>query len=161
MTKGRFQLTVLITAVLALASLSPACDDGGEGAAIAPPSAMAIVEYLQASGIPIGDIVAFTEETDPNGLLGRPGAYIEKVTFKDERLPDQGLRLESGGTVEVFRTEEDARERQRYLRTTSAGISLATEYSEVAGPVLLRLSRGLAPDEAEAYFDALVALLAR
>jgi hypothetical protein len=161
MTRGSFRLSVLITAVVALAALSPACDDGGEGAAAGPPSAMAIVEYLQASGFPIGDVVAFTEETDPNGLLGQPGAYIEKVTFKDARLQDQGLRLESGGTVEVFRREQDARERQRYLRTSSAGISLATEYSEVAGPVLLRLSRGLAPEAAEAYFDALEAFLER
>src|SRR5690606_39119827 len=120
-------------------------------------SAQQVLQGLQAAGLPIGTSVEFTAATDPNGLLGEPGGYIEKITFRDTRIPPDGdgLSLDSGGTIEVFESNGDAEARKRRLDTAAAGIRLGTEFSWVEGSVLLRVSPELEPEEARKYEDAL------
>jgi hypothetical protein len=53
-------------------------------------SAAQLVAGLKAKGQPIGETVTYTDATDLNHLLGRPGQYITKAEFKDTRTPDSG-----------------------------------------------------------------------
>ena len=76
-----------------------------------PPNAEAVVERLQAAGLTIGKVIVYTEETDPNDLLGRPGQYTSKAAFTDTRVDESDLvatpkwDVARGGSVEVFETE--------------------------------------------------------
>src|SRR6266480_581810 len=46
-------------------------------------SADQILQGLKAKGLPIGAVTTYTAASDPNHLLGRPGQYTDKVSFKD------------------------------------------------------------------------------
>jgi len=173
----RALLAVLILVVLA--TLSSACggDDsvsepGASGQATTmaepeatvdePPNAEAVIERLQAAGLTIGKVIVYTEETDPNDLLGRPGQYTSKAAFTDTRVDESDLvatpkwDVARGGSVEVFETEEDAQRRSDYIQAIlKEAPMLGPEYGYVAGPVLLRLSHHLTPEQAREYEQAL------
>jgi hypothetical protein len=106
--------------------------------------------------------IVYNAQTDPNELLGTPNAYLSKAAFTDTRIdPAQANdtetgSIELGGSVEVFKDEADARARKQYLDQTIAGLPIdASEYSHLRGPVLLRLSRRLTPEQAAEYEAAL------
>lgn len=102
---------------------------------------------------------ADTADTDPNDLLGRPRGYTSKTAFVDSRVnpgdvsDDREGSVDLGGSVEVFPNESDARKRKDYL--DGLGPILAGGYNYLDGPVLLRVSRHLTPDQAAEYEAAL------
>lgn len=120
-----------------------------------------VVLRLRVSGLPIGEMVVYTASTDPNELLGRPGGYLSKVNFRDTRLGDSSpeFDISEGGSVEVFEDEAGAQRRKEYIDTVSQGFAPLIEYSFVKGPVLLRLSKSLLPEQAGEYEDRLTELL--
>lgn len=125
-----------------------------------PPDAAEVVQELRDESLPIGEIETYTAENDPNELLGRPGQYTGKVTFKDTRLPPDELAGEefdvaNGGSVETFDNEDDAARRQEYLETGTQGIPAFAEYTYREGTVLLRVAGRLTPDQAAEYEEAL------
>lgn len=128
--------------------------------AVQAPDAAAVVERLQAAGLPIGEVIVYTAETDPNDLLGRPNGYLSKAAFTDTRITDTAGVAEGdvalGGGVEVFADEADAQQRMDYIQSVLDEMGmLGTEYDFVAGPVLLRLSQELTPEQAEEYEQVL------
>jgi hypothetical protein len=109
--------------------------------------------------------IVYSAQTDPNQLLGTPNLYVSKAAFTDTRIdPAQAKEteigsVELGGSVEVFLDEADARARKQYIDETIADLPIdVSEYSYVRGPVLLRLSRRLTPEQAAEYESALGAL---
>ncbi len=56
-------------------------------------SAETLLNQLKEYNSNVNEILVFTEETDLNGLLGRPGNYISKVDFSDFRLEQLGDSL--------------------------------------------------------------------
>lgn len=122
-------------------------------------SAADVIHAFRSAGLPIGDVVEFTAETDSNSLLGRPNQYIQKVNWKDTRIEEQGdPGVSTGGTVEVFLTVGDLEARKAYVETISASASFLAEYSFANGLVLIRLSHDLTPDEAKGYENVLMGL---
>ena len=127
--------------------------------AYAGKSAIQIVQELKAKGLPIGEMFAYTAETDLNHLLGRPGQYTGKAEFKDTRITssEQGadISVSDGGSVEVFAMVEDAQRRFTYLQALSkSGSPLFAEYEYLDGVAILRVSNQLTPAEAKAYETA-------
>jgi hypothetical protein len=57
--------------------------------------------------------------------------------------------------VEVFADGPKAQARRDYLREAGKAESVAPEYDYLRGPILLRVSHNLAPDQAAAYEAAL------
>lgn len=127
-------------------------------------------DYLNAlkeAGCGITEIYVWTEETDPNGVLGRPGQYISKADFMDENV-DPENKLDPveefglpGGTVEVFENESDCNARYEYLEEFNApsmGFMALNQYMYKNGNVILRVSYELTPTQAEAYETAFNAL---
>lgn len=123
-------------------------------------------DYLNAlreAGCGITEIYTWTEETDSNGLLGRPGQYISKADFMDENVnpenkmdPVEEYGL-PGGTVEVFESESDCDARYEYLEgfnDPSLGIMALNQYMYKKGNVILRVSYNLTPTQVEAYETA-------
>jgi hypothetical protein len=125
----------------------------------APRSADEVLQELKDRELPVGESVAYTAKTDPNDLLGRPNQYTSKVMFKDTRLnPDpiaKEFDVQNGGSIEVFKDEDDAIARTKYLKNLTKSFSPFAEYSYREGTVLLRLSHRLTPKQAREYEDAL------
>lgn len=98
--------------------------------------------------------LAYTAENDPNDLLGRPNGYTSKVAFTDSRIPAEDVEfsdpdaIERGGSVEVFADQAGAQKRKQYIQTIAAELPFATEYDYVSGPILVRVSQELTPDQA-------------
>lgn len=132
------------------ASLEPVeCADLG--------SPEAILLALQAMGLPVGEYVVYTPETDPNQLLGRPGQYTGKANFRDATLQPEltTIDLGDGGTVEVFTSVEDAQARREYVEQQLTILPLPPQYIYLEGTVLMRLSHRVLPDQALLYEAAL------
>jgi len=86
-----------------------------------------VINYFALKDMPIGNVVIYTEETDPNNMLGRPGGYASKVNFEDERTLNEYTDTSSNAykpnnTLEVFITEEDAKARYDYVETVTKGL---------------------------------------
>lgn len=111
----------------------------------------------------MGKVETYNAENDPNELLGRPGQYTSKATFKDAKLksdPIAGeLNVQDGGSVEVFEAEEEAVKREEYLKAISESAPMFAEYSYREDLVLLRLSHSLTPEQAKEYEKALQEVL--
>ncbi len=123
-------------------------------------SADQILQGLKAKGLPIGAVTTYTAASDPNHLLGRPGQYTDKVSFKDTRIGQgTGIGVSDGGSIEVFATTADAQKRFAYLQSLStSGNALFAEYEYLDGVAILRISNQLTPDQAKQYQAALKAL---
>jgi hypothetical protein len=152
---------LLVLPVVLLLALA-ACGGGSEAAGQPtdqPATAEAVVAALKASGLPVGEVVVYTAETDPNKLLGRPGGYAGKAAFRDTRITSTGeIKVDSGGDVEMFTSEAGAKARADYVLGVVKVLPLVSQYVYHSGPVVLRLSRELTPDQAAAYETALKAL---
>lgn len=101
-----------------------------------------------------------TAENDPNNLLGRPGQYTSAAYFTDSRVPAEDgnpdqLSTDNGGRVEIFSSEEEATARRDRIQDLARTLPIAVEYDYVAGPVLVRVTKSLTPDQAKQYGDAL------
>jgi hypothetical protein len=117
-----------------------------------------IVIALKQQGMPIGEMVSYSADTDPNGFLGRQGQYIGKTNFADTRLvrvASDDLDVYTGGSVEVFAAEGDITLRTESLKAIAAAQPLFAEQHFIEGLVLLRLSRQLTAEQAAAYHAAL------
>lgn len=124
----------------------------------------AVIEHFKANNLPVGRVDNYTAESDPVKRLGRPGQYIGKAIFHDERYPlvmqENGEVISfqnSGGIVETFSSVVDLESRKRALESARAQFPAAPpEYQVSNGVVLLRMGSVLTPDQAQEYEAALV-----
>jgi hypothetical protein len=126
----------------------------------AEPTAASVESVLMAAGLPISGLIVYNATTDPNHLLGRPTGYSSKDAWQDGRIDQTGQAAEVGdiswgGGIEVFPNAAEAQERANYLQTIDAGSSLfGSEYDYTLGPILVRISGTLTPDQAATYQSA-------
>lgn len=57
--------------------------------------------------------------------------------------------------MEVFADKQAAQNRLKFIQAVTAGVPAFTEYGYVSGPVLVRVSKSLTPDQAAEYQKAL------
>jgi hypothetical protein len=112
----------------------------------AVPDAAMIAKSLQvASGGRIKSLRTYTEDTDPNNLIGRSHGN----TFAyDDRVPDCKPKPDSmcGAQVEQFANAADAKRRRDYISAIyDAAPVLGTEYLTVEDSTLLRVTGELKP----------------
>lgn len=106
--------------------------------------------------------VIYTEETDPNELLGRPNNYIGKADFSDTRCEQWSEDNLAGGTFEYFSNEADCDSRYEYLlklSDPSLGALGVNQYIYKYSTVILRVDFELTSTQAEEYRDALTSYL--
>jgi hypothetical protein len=105
--------------------------------------------------------MVYTEDDDPNKLLGRPNGYTSKIAFADTRLSEadtggtQKDAIERGGSIEVFPDAELAKGRAEYIQGVLKNSGLGAEYDYLQGPVLVRVTGNLSPRKAQDYERAL------
>lgn len=130
----------------------------------APKAYKTAEEYLtelKAKNSNVTEILAWTEDTDVNGKLGRPNEYTSKADFSDSRVQEyytsQAEKLEyglSGGTIEVFDTEADCEARYSYLKQfldPSLGAFGLNQYMYKYKKAIFRVSYDIKPSEASTY----------
>jgi hypothetical protein len=106
-------------------------------------------------------VKTYTAEDDPNHLLGRPNGYSSKTAFADSRVKAEDVEytqsdaVERGGSVEVFADEAGAKARMDFIQSATKGMPALGEYDFVKGPVLVRVSRFLTPEQSKEYEVAL------
>jgi hypothetical protein len=153
-------------AVLTLAALLiVACGGDGGEASTTKRSAGQVIKQLQDAGVPIDASQELTAANDPNELLGRPGQYTGKAFFHDARLPAEKASLhpelidaDSGGSVEVFASEADAKKRADYVRAITESSGMFAEYSYLRGAAFIRVTAKLTPDQVAVYESAVASL---
>lgn len=150
-----------IRSALASAALVLTVSGCSTGSGVGSGDAQAIVDRIAQQVPTAHKTLVVTAQNDPNKLLGTPNAYLSKTEFIDSRL-DQGVDVvggvPAGGSVEVFADEAKAKARRDYLKgaAKSAGAAAAAaEYDFFSGPVLLRVSHNLTPEQAGEYESAL------
>lgn len=96
----------------------------------------------------INDIQAVTEENDPNGNLNKQGGYTSAIFFtstnvnQDEFSTNDVIEkgTESGGSIEVYETVEDAEKRNTYLSSFDGSGMLNPGSHTVLGTIVIRTS---------------------
>ena len=130
-------------------------------------TADSVISAFKDAGIPIGEVVIQTAETDPNNKLGRPGEYISSAQFEDSRLkqlePIPELELDEpdlpvGGVIEVFNNAKDLDARKQYIEQVYEMMPAAKQYIYVNDTALLRLDYELTPDQAKEYETVFMSL---
>ena len=111
----------------------------------------------------IKDISAVTEKNDPNGNLHKPGGYTSQVYFSckwvdqsqftEKTIIDKGT--DCGGSIEVYKTAEDAKKRNDYLAEYDGGI-FASGSHKVVGTVVVRTSDKLAASKQKKLEKAII-----
>lgn len=126
---------------------------GCGGTTATPVTSQSITAALEKSGLPITGVQAFTAETDPNKLLGRPGQYTVKVSWKDTRA----LAGAQGGdaTIEVYPDLDAAKKRAEYITEIGKASAplLQYVYLNEKHRAVLRAPKDLTPDQAKGYQD--------
>lgn len=103
----------------------------------------------------VTSIVVYDEETDPNENLGRPGQYIGKADFFDDRMEDTE---DNAGTIEFFSSKSDCNDRYKYLCKLSdpeLGVFGVNQYIYKYDLAVFRVSFDLTPTQAEEYKAAM------
>lgn len=103
------------------------------------------IQAFETAGLPIEDVITYDEETDENGLLGRPGEYYSKVNFSHNDIEDL--------TIEIFNNKEDAKTRKEYIETLveEAQISAFKQYIYLNNTYLLRIPYDVTPSDSSLY----------
>ncbi|MBF8194399.1 hypothetical protein ITP53_53835 [Nonomuraea sp. K274] len=128
------------------------------GGATTDKDAAGIVADLATHGLPVKVTVTYTEDSDPNKLLGRPNGYLSKAAFSDSRVKADGAKegdVTAGGGVEVFADADAAEQRVDYIQAIASKSPMFGEYTYAAGNVVVRVSKELGSSDAAAYETAL------
>lgn len=107
----------------------------------------------------------YTEDTDPNGYLGKTGYYIQGGAFVDNRVEgtegdtanSKDWGAEAGGSIEVYRTSADAEKRVKYLDSFQ-GTLLGGDLNKQNGNVVVRASGGLDRSDQEEIVNYMISL---
>lgn len=125
------------------------------------PHAKELIAGLKEARMPIGKVVCYTEETDPNDLLGRPGGYKEKCDWQD-RLEEPVTDDVVGGSFEVFASQEAAIDMAECLKAFVGQGMLSTGYTWIVpegGVIVLRIDKELGSKWAAEYRKTAARLL--
>jgi hypothetical protein len=152
--------------LLAVALLTGCSGQSSSGTTADPPkTADSITKALGAKVSTMRFTKTFNADDDPNHLLGRPNGYLSKTAFADTRVPADQVpegetATERGGGVEVFADEAAAQARADDIQAKlkNLGGLLAQEYDYTKGPVLVRVSGLLTPEQAKEYETALATI---
>lgn len=109
------------------------------------------VASLQEKISNIMSVVVYDEKTDPNETLGKPGKYIGKADFFDNRMEDTEA---CAGTIEFFSSKSDCNDRYRYLcklTDPELGVFGVNQYIYKYELAVFRISFDLTPTQAEEY----------
>jgi hypothetical protein len=130
---------------------APAAASASSSASLPPDkeaklSAAAFLRALEgkADGLGMSELKRFTADDDPNKLLGRPGQYVEKLSWKVAG---------DTGTIEFYTDLEAAKSRADFVREAGKKSPLLLQwvYLNEKRLAVLRLPHKVSPDDAKKW----------
>lgn len=122
-------------------------------------TAAEVFAYLKDNTSNIGKSVEYDEESDVNGLLGRPNQYTSKINFEITTVEQTDPEDPKGGSIEVFSNVEDAQARYDYIQELGKSMTFLAEYDYLNDYVLLRINYDVTPSDEKQYEEALDAFM--
>lgn len=122
-----------------------------------PTDVMTLTASLKAAVPEISKVVVYTEDTDPNDLLGRPNGYTQAAVLIDSRTncDESDLGVSCGAVLEMWPSADEAKGRSEYIQSAlKDNPMLGTEYNYLRGANLLRVTGELKPSDARAIQEA-------
>lgn len=108
----------------------------------------------------ITGVQSVTEANDPNGNLNKQGGYTASVYFSDSQVTEAvdgsdivGKGTDGGGSVEVYKTKEEAEKRNTYLSAFDGNGILNPGSHYVYGTAIIRTSRHLTASQQTALTE--------
>lgn len=111
----------------------------------------------------IANIACAKEENDPNGHLGKDGGYTAQIyyssplrgteTVAGDKLIDAGT--DAGGSIEVYKTVEEAENRNTYLASFDGTIFDSGKHV-VLGTMVVRVSSKLTASKQEQFINEII-----
>lgn len=104
-----------------------------------------ILNAIKSKYATVEEVKVFTEENDPNNLLGKPGSYVSGGAFYDTRTEqditeDDEWGTDAGGSIEVYATADDAIKRAEYFNQFDQSSFLSPGAYKQIGNVVVRVS---------------------
>lgn len=169
-TQGKWAqlaLAVLVCAVLAGCGVSQNVTTPTQEDRQPPTAGEALQALQQQYPEAIEKVVVYDEQSDPNGLLGRPGEYIGKADFVDSRIeanqnPYMTDVLKEGGTLECFDSRSACDARYQLLCSMSGpemGALGVNAYLYKYETAIFRVSYDVTLSDAATYQTAMDAIL--
>lgn len=116
------------------------------------------------------DVIALTEDTDPENLIGKNGWYTSKIIFRHKDVKhyglDNGLKTlaeignPAGGCVETYATVEDAERRNQEL-TDMEGTVRSPGAHFVCGTMVVRISEDMKTSTQNILLEMIIDALLR
>lgn len=117
-------------------------------------STVNIYGLFEEAGLPVGDYIDYTEETDPNAAMNKKGQYTGKLNFQITTLEQFDEDSPAGGSIEIFENRKDAQARKDYIDSIGESMPMLAESSEIVlDRVLIRIDRQITASETQKYFD--------
>jgi len=117
-------------------------------------SARDLLYALIEAGLPLLSVFEYDETTCPNGLLGRPNQYIERIDWRDSRYSEEG----DSASIEVFANNRDMQLRKEHIESVWEAMPILRQHLYYNDTMLLRLPLSYSSataDEYEAIFNSL------
>lgn len=137
---------------------APTTDPKTAAPVVSAPTPDAVIVLFKSAKLPIKSVFEVTAANDPNHLLGRPSGYTAKAGWVDSRIAGTSCGncdpndVGWGGEIEQWPTPADAQARKTYIQgILKASPMYGSEYDDVVGDLLIRISGQLTPAQAEAY----------
>lgn len=118
------------------------------------PSINDIYQSYVSKNLPVDNLIIYNENSDPNNLMNKSGQYISKGSFAITTITQLSKNDPVGGTIEIFKTKEDAKKRKEYIDSIGNSMPILSETSMIIyDVVLIRINRQITNTEAQKYFD--------
>lgn len=122
----------------------------------------AILSNLESEYPTIEETYIYTEDRDPNDNLGKAGFYVAGAQFYDTRTEtapstdDPAFGTDSGGAIEVYANNDDAKNRIELLSQFQGDGFLDPGAFEQVDNVVIRVSTNYKASEQKEVLDFLV-----
>jgi len=130
----------------------PQPDESTSGPSITS-NARDLVDAFIDAGLPLLNVFEYDESTCPNGLLGRPNQYIERIDWDDSRYVEEN----ESASIEVFNSHQDMLRRKEQIESVWEVIPMLRQPLYYNDNMLLRLPSSFSPstvDEYESIFNS-------
>jgi len=128
------------------ADILPQPGESASGPSITSNSRDLLYAFIEA-GLPLLSVFEYDESTCPDGLLGRPNQYIERIDWRDSRYSEE---YESA-SVEVFNSHQDMLRRKEHIESEWEVTPTLRQHLYYNDTMLLRLPSSFSSSTAAEY----------
>lgn len=121
------------------------------------------IQSIESSLAQINEIAStciVTDENDTNGKLNKEGGYIGALFFTHSDIENDSnenpceLGTSAGGSIEIYKNNNDAEKRNDYLSNFDG--SILSDYHQVDGNIVIRISNYLNDTKQKELYNQII-----